>query len=186
MSYGRVEAFLRSTPWYLVVFVLSLGSVAAVAEYFVVRSVQSKEQALVTGRLEEYRAEFEAGGVSGLANAVAANESPGTDFVRLSKGQLTVYEHKARPDLDGPPSHGGVARDPRNPQSNTEKRSWRIAVTEVSGNLQLPSGAQQRAGARAPRSRSQRVTGSPRECAIGGTRRRRASRASGAITHTTD
>ncbi len=145
MSYERIEAFLRSTgfrltAWYLVVFVLSLGSVAAVAEYFVVRSVESKEQGLVTGRLEEYRAEFETGGISGLANAVSANESPGTDFVRLSKGQLTVYEHKARPDLDGPPSPRGVASDAPNPQSNTDKRRWRVAVTEVSGNLQLQVG----------------------------------------------
>ena len=145
MSYGKIEAFLRSTgfrltAWYLVVFVLSLVSVAAVAEYFVVRSVQSKEQALVTGRLEEYRAEFETGGISGLANAVTANDSPGTEFVRLSKGELTVYEHKAPPDLDGRSSPGGAVSDPRNPQSNTDKRSWRIAVTEVSGNLQLQVG----------------------------------------------
>lgn len=145
MSYGRIEAFLRSTgfrltAWYLVVFVLSLGSVAAVAEYFIVRSVESKEQALVTGRLEEYRAEFETGGISGLANAVSANESRGTDFVRLSKGQLTVYEHKARPDFDGSSSSGGVASDARTPQSNTDKLGWRVAVTEVSGNLQLQVG----------------------------------------------
>ncbi len=126
----------------MVVFALSLASVAAVAEYFIVRSVESKEQSLVTERLEEYRAEFEAGGVPGLANAVSLNEATRDgDFVRLGDGPRTVYEHSgraapARPPPPAPPAAGSPESEDRpGPASG-----WRVAVTAVSGNLQLQVG----------------------------------------------
>jgi signal transduction histidine kinase len=146
MSSGRVERYLRSTgfrltAWYIAVFALSLVSVAAVGEYFIVRSVESREQALVSERLEEYRAEFESAGVAGLASAVSANEARlDSDFVRLGSGPQTVYEHSSKPGSSLPESPSDPSSRARDAGAPVDAGNWRVAMTEVSGNLQLQVG----------------------------------------------
>jgi signal transduction histidine kinase len=139
MSSGPVERFFRSTAfrlaaWYTVVFALSLASVALVAETFIARSVESKEQALVTERLQEYRAEFETAGIPGLESAISAHEARREgEIVRLGDGSRTLYEHAATSDADRP---GPAGRAGAGIAEGAGGR-WRVAVTEVSGHLQL-------------------------------------------------
>jgi signal transduction histidine kinase len=149
MSSGRIDRFLRSTSfrltaWYVVVFAFSLASVAIVAEYFIVRSVETREQAIVTEQLEEYRAEFETRGVPGLADAVTANEARRQqDYVRLGDESRTVYEHAAsdtRPVPAIPPAPEGSASAEPEGRPPADQGWWRVAVTGVSGNLQLQVG----------------------------------------------
>ncbi len=149
MSSGRLDRFLRSTSfrltaWYVVIFALSLASVAIVAEYFIVRSVETREQAIVTEQLEEYRAEFETRGVPGLADAVSADEARREqDYVRLGDESRTVYEHAGsapRPGAGTPPSSAAAASGEAEGRPPPDERWWRVAVTGVSGNLQLQVG----------------------------------------------
>jgi signal transduction histidine kinase len=129
MSSGRVERVLRSigfklTAWYVAVFFLSLASVAAVGEYFMARAVSSNEETRVAARLQEYRVELESGGIEGLSQAVLARSgSDERDVVVVSRDGRAVYESE-------PAASKTVSRG----------MGWRVAVTTVTGDLELRIG----------------------------------------------
>jgi signal transduction histidine kinase len=128
MSSGRVDRALRSTgfrltAWYMAVFVLSLAAVAGVAEYFIARAVETKEQTLVSARLEEYRAEFEERGLSGLSHAVTERSS-------INEREIVVLTEAGRPVYESKP----------NAAQSATRSDWRVAVTSLSGDLQLSVG----------------------------------------------
>ena len=97
MSSARIERLVRSTgfrltAWYVGVFFLSLAAVAAVAQYFIARAVEAKENSIVATRLEQYRSEFEARGVPGLSRAVAVRTSTSNrESVVLTQGGKPIY-----------------------------------------------------------------------------------------------
>ncbi len=128
MSSGTVDRIFRSTgfrltAWYVGVFVLSFAAVALVAEYFIARAVEVREQTIVSARLEEYRAEFEARGLPGLTRAVAVRSSADErELVVLTESGKAIYE--SRPDASDAASDA----------------DWRVGMTSLSGDMTLRVG----------------------------------------------
>ena len=128
MFSARVERWVRSTgfrltAWYAGIFVLSLGSVAAVAEYFIARSVEVNENSDLATRLERYRSEFEARGLPGLAQAVAVRSSTiHREIVVLTKSGQPIYQ-----------SHPTAADD-------ASTGDWRMAMVSLAGDRTLHVG----------------------------------------------
>jgi signal transduction histidine kinase len=148
MSSGRIDRLLKSTgfrltAWYVVVFAASLLVVAAVAQYIIARVLESRERALITAHLYEYRTEYEARGISGLSQAVLAHEAKNeSESVLLSDGPRTLYERAPHPDRDG----NGHREPPGGPAPSLESRPgndgriWRVGETVLSGSLHLQVG----------------------------------------------
>lgn len=128
MSSGTVDRIARSTgfrltAWYAGVFILSFAAVAVVAEYFIARAVEVREATIVSARLEEYRAEFEARGLPGLSHAVALRSSANDrELVVLTESGQPVYE--SRPDA----AHAASGAD------------WRVGMAALSSDLTLRVG----------------------------------------------
>jgi signal transduction histidine kinase len=129
MSFGRVERVIRSTgfkltAWYVAVFVVSLAAVASVAHHFMVRAVTAKEETLVASHLEEYRVELESGGIEGLSHAVSAHAGKDErEVVVVSRNGRAIYES-----------------DPAAARLVSRADGWRVAVTHITGDLELRVG----------------------------------------------
>ena len=128
MFSARANRWVRSTgfrltAWYVGVFILSLMSVAAVAEYFIRRSVEAKENSILTTRLERYRSEFEARGLPGLARAVELQSSTlDREIVVVTRSGPPIYQ-----------SHPSAADD-------AVTDNWRMAMASLDGDRTLRVG----------------------------------------------
>ena len=129
MSSGGVERLVRSTgftltAWYLCVFAISLAAVAGVADYFMARAVRANAQTVVTAHLEEYRAQLQAAGIAGLAQAVSTRGPPRErEIVVVKRDGQTVYESE--------PAAGTAV---------SGAAGWRVAVATLSDDLELRVG----------------------------------------------
>jgi signal transduction histidine kinase len=147
MSSGRIDRLLKSTgfrltAWYVAVFAASLLVVAAVEQFIIARALESRERALITAHLYEYRTEFEARGISGLSQAVLAHAALHEgESVLLSDGTRTLYERAPPPDLanDLHPATHSPAPSIESRASN-DGRIWRVGETVLSGSLHLRVG----------------------------------------------
>ncbi len=130
MSFAKIERLTRSTSvrltaWYLVVFVVSMLLVAAVETSFLAKTIDSRERAVMSAHVAEYRSDVEAEGVSGLARAVAAHGEKG-EAVRLrKKGGTTLFEQHAGNHL---------------PMEQLSSIGWRVSTVTISDNLELEVG----------------------------------------------
>lgn len=130
MSFAGLERVARSTSvrltaWYLVVFVVSMLLVGAVETSFLARALDSRERAVLSAHVAEYRSDVEAEGVSGLARAVAAHGAKG-EAVRLrDKGGTTLFEQHAENRL---------------PMEQLSSIGWHVSAVTVADHLQLEVG----------------------------------------------
>lgn len=129
MSFERAERFARSTSvrltaWYVVVFVVSVVLVGAVESSFIAKAIDSRERAILSAHVDEYRTQVEARGVAGLAQAVAGHGDRGDrEAVRLKKKQGdTLFEQRAQSEV---------------PIEQLESLGWRVTAIDVSGDLEL-------------------------------------------------
>lgn len=134
----------RLTAWYLGVFVASMALVALVAEYFIARSVESRQRDLITARLRQYKTSFEAQGVNGLHQTVDAQEGRSDGFfVRISDGEHTIFVHTPRPGLDLDEHALAVRNGQKQRWLTARARSgglWQVGVTALTNNLWLQVG----------------------------------------------
>ncbi|MEO7109040.1 MAG: ATP-binding protein [Polyangiaceae bacterium] len=129
MSFERAKRFTRSTgvrltAWYVFVFVVSVVLVGVVETSFIAKAIDSRERAILSAHVAEYRTVVEARGVPGLAEAIAGHGEHGDrEAVRLKKKEGdTLFEQRAQSEL---------------PMEQLGSVGWRVIAIDVSGDLEL-------------------------------------------------
>jgi len=74
---------LRLTAWYVGIFLTSVAAVGLLAYWLLVISLERRDHDLLQVKLAEYAARYEAGGVSAVSRAVAAEQASGDPDIVL-------------------------------------------------------------------------------------------------------